>query len=434
MSTYVPIATATVSGTVSNIVFSSIPQSYTDLILVVNSLTTVNCACALNFNGDFGSNYSNTVLDGSGSSAVAFRRTGQSQVQDILGRTDDSISIINIMNYSNNTTYKNIISRSNTKGGSELNGVANLWRSTNSINSITITAAGTTFKTGAKFTLYGVGAGNKSAKASGGNIVTTDGTYWYHTFTSTGVFTPNTALTVDYLVVAGGGGGGQTGNGGGGGAGGLRCTVGATGGGGTLESALSLTSGTVYPVLVGAGGASNKTVSSFNGNNSVFASITSIGGGHGGAAAENGATGGSGGGASPGGYTGGSGTTNQGYAGGNASGYGSPAYGGGGGGGAGGAGGGGSSSVAGNGGTGIQTSINGTATYYAGGGGGGRNDGSGGSGGTGGGGNGGYRSNEAIAGSPNTGGGGGGAGNANSGGDGLCKPGGSGIVIIRYAV
>jgi hypothetical protein len=69
------------------------------------------------------------------------------------------------------------------------------------------------------------------------------------------VYIPN-PLTVDYLVVAGGGGGGgdnswrvvRC-------AGGLRSTVTATGGGGSLESALTLVAGTSYTVTVGAGGA-----------------------------------------------------------------------------------------------------------------------------------------------------------------------------------
>ena len=59
---------------------------------------------------------------------------------------------------------------------------------------------------------------------------------------SFGVPAPATFL-VDYLVVAGGGGGGCGQNNGSvagaGGAGGLRCTVDATGGGGSLETALS---------------------------------------------------------------------------------------------------------------------------------------------------------------------------------------------------
>jgi hypothetical protein len=46
------------------------------------------------------------------------------------------------------------------------------------------------------------------AKASGGTI-TTDGTNWIHTFTSSGTFVPYSNLTTDYLVVAGGAGGGK---------------------------------------------------------------------------------------------------------------------------------------------------------------------------------------------------------------------------------
>ena len=57
------------------------------------------------------------------------------------------------------------------------------------------------------------------------------------------------SLTVDYLVVAGGSGGGFD-AGGAGGAGGLRSTVTATGGGGSLESPLSLALNTNYTPIV----------------------------------------------------------------------------------------------------------------------------------------------------------------------------------------
>ena len=62
-------------------------------------------------------------------------------------------------------------------------------------------------------------------------------------------------LIVNYLVVAGGGAGSSTDRGGGGGAGGLRSTVDATGRGGTLETALTLTPATNYSLKVGGGGA-----------------------------------------------------------------------------------------------------------------------------------------------------------------------------------
>lgn len=254
--------------------------------------------------------------------------------------------------------------------------------------------------------------------------------------------TPIASVTVDYLVVAGGGGGSYNGaSSGGGGAGGTRCTVGATGGGGTLESALGLLVGTNYTVTVGAGG-----TSIYNGNsgsNSVFSTITSTGGGWGSTDGGQGATGGSGGGGSTNGGlsngNGGAGTANQGYAGGAGFGYGSSStrvYLGGGGGGAGAAGTAAVSGTAGVGGNGITTSISGTSTTYAGGGGGssGREssgaDVNGGAGGTGGGGAGGTRA-AGTAGTANTGGGGGGGGflvpTYYTGGQG-----GSGIVILKY--
>ena len=105
-------------------------------------------------------------------------------------------------------------------------------------------------------------------------------------------------ISIDYLVIAGGGGGygiGEAGySGGGGGAGGFRSTVTATGGGGSLESALTVAKNVEYPVVVGAGGATNAI-----GNISTFL-ISSQPGGRGGghAVRTNGGDGGCGGGGS----------------------------------------------------------------------------------------------------------------------------------------
>ncbi len=63
---------------------------------------------------------------------------------------------INVMNYSNTTTYKTILSRS-----SDLYTEAsvNLWRNTAAITSIIIGAQGAyTFSAGSTFTLYGIKA------------------------------------------------------------------------------------------------------------------------------------------------------------------------------------------------------------------------------------------------------------------------------------
>ena len=138
----------------------------------------------------------------------------------------------------------------------------------------------------------------------------------------------------DFLVIAGGGAGGYD-QGGGGGAGGYRASFNSetSGGGGSSETALTFNSGTVYTITVGGGGAgingvttpANEGVaSSISGSD--ITDITTIGGGRGGNynqpsyGASTGGSGGGGAGGSPAGLAGAAGTTNQGYAGGSATG------------------------------------------------------------------------------------------------------------------
>ena len=252
------------------------------------------------------------------------------------------------------------------------------------------------------------------AKATGG-VITYDGDYVVHTFSSDGTFTPASAFNVEYLVVAGGGSGGchAAASCGGGGAGGLRTAIGL---GVTAQA---------YGVTVGAGGAAVTTASVGQGNDgedSVFSSITSAGGGGGGEGnVSNGRTGGSSGGGGYSDFTSVDPTpAGQGNRGGDVTG----ATGGSAGGGGKGAVGAGTADVNGGaGGVGEANSITGGAVTYAGGGGGGSHGaGSAGAGGTGGGGAGG------VAGTDGLGGGGGGQdqSGASSG------AGGSGVVIIKY--
>ena len=401
MSTYVPIQAITLSATASSIEFTGIPQTYTDLVLVCNVTASASATASIRFNGDSSSLYSFTQMFGNGSTASSNRTANTTSISIGYPFTSIGTTTLQIQNYSNTVTNKTILTR-DSNASNFVATVVGLWRNTAAISSLTINLSTGTFSSGSTFTLYGIGSG--APKAFGGDEVRTDGTYWYHIFRSSGRFEPVQALTCDYLVVAGGGSGASYTGGdattGGGGAGGLRCTVGATGGGGTLESPLSLSANTSYTVTIGAGGTGVINAIGSNGSNSTFATITSTGGGGGGrwTTLEPGKSGGSGGGS--GAYTqanaGGAGTTGQGYKGGD----GSPSpsvlnNGAGGGGGAGAAGGNATNSgTAGAGGNGVTTTISGSSVTYAGGGGGTAvwNSGSNktrGLGGTGGGGNGG---------------------------------------------
>ena len=239
---------------------------------------------------------------------------------------------------------------------------------------------------------------------------------------------PAIPATIEILVVAGGGGGRDVS----GATAGIRDSAGGGAGGVIYNAALAITSGAVYPLTIGTGGASATA-----GISSVWnTSFTASGGGAGGQVYIAGGAGGSGGGGAN--YQSAAGAANQSaYSGwtvyGNAGGAGidtGPAWGAGGGGGAGAVGGAGTSTTGGAGGVGISNSITGAATYYAGGGGGGAANGAIAAGGTGGGG---ASTNSAIggAGTPNTGGGGGGVGNT-TGVSYAGGAGGSGVSVIAY--
>ncbi len=236
-----------------------------------------------------------------------------------------------------------------------------------------------------------------------------------------------TTYSAEYLSIAGGGAGGK-GNAGGGGAGGFLTNVGG--------AAITLNTGTVYTITVGAGGASTTTdpTRGASGTNSVISgtgltTITSIGGGGGGSNGSGNSIGRDGGSGGGGAYNaaGGSGTSPQGNNGG-AGVPAAPAYGAGGGGGAGAVGGNGGGSSGGAGGNGLANSITGSSVTRAGGGGGSTDIPSapGGAGGSGGGGAGGSSPAAGTPATANTGGGGGGQhGSTNATG-----AGGSGIVIL----
>ena len=79
MSTYTPIRTQTLSSVTASVTFSSLPQDYTDLILVINGghNSTLGYGLNVRLNNDTGSNYSSTALRGNGSIADSFRYTSQ---------------------------------------------------------------------------------------------------------------------------------------------------------------------------------------------------------------------------------------------------------------------------------------------------------------------------------------------------------------------
>ena len=157
--TYEPIATQTLGSAAASVTFSSIPQTYTDLVLIVNTQTSSNVNVFMRFNVDTSSNYSDTRLVGNGSAASSGRLTSQTSAIIISGDPSLNFSTykVDIFNYTNATTFKTFLIRSNTADRAA--SLVGLWRATPAaISTINIRVDTGTFNTSSTFTLYGIKA------------------------------------------------------------------------------------------------------------------------------------------------------------------------------------------------------------------------------------------------------------------------------------
>ncbi len=169
-----PIYTQTVGATaVSSITFNNIPQTFTDLKIVVSARTTqtgdafkkTNYYVQFNNNSEFV--YSNTHLYGTGSSVATARDANQDYLFIGVVNANDATtstfgsSEICIPNYTS-SNLKSLMANS----VSETNGTAaiqilnaGLWRKTNAITSIFIAGIGGNFMQYSTFSLYGITKG-----------------------------------------------------------------------------------------------------------------------------------------------------------------------------------------------------------------------------------------------------------------------------------
>ena len=164
-ATYEPIATTTLeNSTTSQVIFNSFPSTYTDLVIVFKGGASAGTTeFQAQFNSDTASNYSRTRITGDGGSAASSRADTVTFMRftgvGYLANSDlNGLTIINIFNYSNATTFKTVLSRFN-KSTEETNATVNLWRTTpEAITSIRLFVSANNFFTGSTFTLYGIKA------------------------------------------------------------------------------------------------------------------------------------------------------------------------------------------------------------------------------------------------------------------------------------
>jgi hypothetical protein len=176
--TYRLISTVTLSSTATSVTFSSIPQTYTDLVLVSHIKGTNSAYNFVEFSVgnnsvDTSSIYSVTGFAGRYNAAVGGNNELNSDRYTSLpaiyvGMTAGfakatstfSTHILNLQDYRNTTTFKTFLARNSGPDQTDYVGVSmgvGLWRSTSAINTITYTMGNANFDSGCNFKLFGIG-------------------------------------------------------------------------------------------------------------------------------------------------------------------------------------------------------------------------------------------------------------------------------------
>ena len=165
--TYVAIAKTVLTGTQATITFSSIPSTYTDLVVLFSARTNEAAAASSGFfiypNNNSGT-MSYTRIRGIGSSASSDFNNLDSYWRNAVngaGGTADTFASgeLYIPNYAG-STFKvgswTIVREENSATSNQIIGGAGLNRDTTAINTLTMISSGNSFVSGSRFDLYGI--------------------------------------------------------------------------------------------------------------------------------------------------------------------------------------------------------------------------------------------------------------------------------------
>jgi hypothetical protein len=161
VSSYITIASQTLSSATATVTFSSIPttlngKTIRDLVLVTRPLMTSNASPRIRFNSDTGNNYFYVIMQGNGSTTF----TVASQDNSFMGLSDGAASrltqllVMQIFDYTT-TKQKTILMRDDSATERTVTW-AGRWANTASIDTISLTASAGSFDVGSTFTLYGI--------------------------------------------------------------------------------------------------------------------------------------------------------------------------------------------------------------------------------------------------------------------------------------
>lgn len=149
------------SASSTSVSFTSIPQTYTDLVLVGNVKFTTSSDLYITFNNDTSTNYSRTRLINNSLNTVSSTTT-KDLAYYVAGAAEGTSTsgfatfTMHINNYKGNIN-KPLISQMGTPNNTVFL-TSGAWRSTSAISTITLTTESGYIATSTTFTLYGIAA------------------------------------------------------------------------------------------------------------------------------------------------------------------------------------------------------------------------------------------------------------------------------------
>lgn len=157
--TYTPLATVTLTSTASSVTFSSIPQTYRDLILILEGKNSAENDVRLQVNNDTGSNYSWLRMLGNGSTTNSTFTIPDTYAALSRGaRPTSTVPVLiyaTIIDYAQTNKHKSVLSRANhAVNGTEA--LSSRWANTSALTSIKIEVFGGQWASGSTFSLYGI--------------------------------------------------------------------------------------------------------------------------------------------------------------------------------------------------------------------------------------------------------------------------------------
>lgn len=152
------LATITLQTAATEITFSSIPNTYRDLVAVVSGIPNANVASgAIRINGDTGSNYLMVGMRGNGSNAASYTTSTVSGWFDYAGDSvanSTTLCSINFLDYAATDKHKAFIARQ-SNAADTVEAMAQRWASTSAITSLTFYWTTGGFAAGSTISLYG---------------------------------------------------------------------------------------------------------------------------------------------------------------------------------------------------------------------------------------------------------------------------------------